>query len=519
MSTTTEPHVQPRREHTAGDRAGKLLLPTLAVPALVLFLVLNAGTALTPLGSAAVASVLVSVGWWMAAHRTAPRALLITSCTALVLTVGAAALDRMAWTWVPWLVVALTCAAAAVYRQRRGGRSRRPVRVAGRGVLGATVLVAMASLLFDPTPDLPAPTGEFAVGSETYTWTDPNRAETATADTADRREVIAQVWYPTDEEKGTAVKYVGVDRKTQLAGGYPTWVSSRYDDVDTHATHDVVSVARRTWPVLVFSPGASLARQTCTALCAELASRGYVVVALSHPYDSSASRLSDGRVVNPDPSHMDTPAENAHLVDIRVADTEFVLDRLQTLQRTPTDASAPSGSVLAGHLDLGRIAMIGHSLGGATAERVLAEDDRLDAAVNIDGRIFDPAPTLDRPYLWLQNEATADATTGADHPTGDLADMARLERQLLARQTGPGGLLVVDGTRHLDFTDIPAYLSPLGRRLLGSYTLTSPAGVDEMTALTADLVEEFLGDLSNPGAVSVEELAATHAGVTPYAGQ
>ncbi len=508
--------------NTAGSPAGKTV-PMLAVAALVLFLALHAGTALTPLGSAAVTSVLVSVGWWMASHRTAPRALRITSCTALVLTFGAAALDRLAWTWVPWLVVAVTCAAAAVYRQRRSGTSRRWVRVAGRGVLGVTVLVAMASLVFDPTPDLPAPTGEFAVGSQTYTWTDPTRAETATAETADRREVIAQAWYPIDEDKGTEVKYVGVDRSTPLAGGYPAWVSSRYDDIDTHATHDVPSATRRTWPVLVFSPGAGLARQACTALCAELASRGYVVVALSHPYDSSASQLSDGRVVNPDPSHMDTPAENAHLVDIRVADTEFVLDQLQRLQGSASDPSAPSapsvpsGSVLAGHLDLSRIAMVGHSLGGATAERVLAEDDRIDAAVNIDGRIFDRAPSLDRPYLWLQNETTANATTGADHPTGDLGDMARLERQLLARQTGPGGLLVVDGTRHLDFTDVPAYLSPLGRRLLGSYTSTSPAGIDEMTALTADLIEEFLGDLSKPGAVGVEELAATHRGVTPYA--
>ena len=182
-------------------------------------------------------------------------------------------------------------------------------------------------------------------------------------------------------------------------------------------------------------------------------------------------------------------------------------------------ASSSARSVLSGHLDLTRVALVGHSLGGATAVRLVDEDDRVDAAVNIDGRIFGSAPSLDRPFLWLQNETTANATTRADRPTGDLADMARLERQLLSRQTGPGGLLVVDGTRHLDFTDIPAYFSPLGRRLVGSYTQTGSAGVDRMTGLTADLVEGFIGDLSQPGDVSVEKLAATHAGVTPYAGE
>jgi dienelactone hydrolase len=517
----------------------------LAVMALVLVLALDAGTALTPLGAAAVTAVLSSVSGWMAAHRTMPGALRVTAYTAytaLGLTVGAAIVDRFAWTWLPWLVVATACAAAAAYRQRGKVLPRRWLRVTGRGGLAIIVLAALGSLLFDPTPDLPTPTGEFAVGSQTYTWTDATRAETATRNHNDRREVIAQAWYPTDSTagpggpggpggtggtggtggsspEGTEVRYVGVDQATPVAGGYPAWVAGRYDRIDTHATDDVpVSAVQPTWPVLVFSPGAGLARQTCTALCAELASRGYVVVALSHPYDSSASLLSDGRVVNPNPTRSDTPAENAHLVDIRVADVEFVLDQLQTL-RDPASAPAPSGSVLAGHLDLTRIAMVGHSLGGATAARVLADDDRLDAAVNIDGRVFGPAPRLDRPYLWLQNEATANATTRADHPTGDLADMARLERQLLSEQTGPGGLLVVDDTRHLDFTDVPAYLSPLGRRLLGSYTLTSPAGVDRMTGLTADLIEEFLGDLSHPGTVRVDELAATHTEVTPYAGE
>ena len=532
MSTDIEPNAhQNTRSQTAGPsprrdkpghRATKAthVFAVLAVVALVLFLALLAGTALTPVAAAAVTAVLTCAGAWMTGHRAAPGALLFTSYAALALTVGAVVVDRLAWTGVPWLVVAAACAGAAAYRQRRGGRSRRWVRVAGRGVLALTVLASMLTLLFDPTPDLPAPTGAFAVGSQTFTWIDPRRDETATDNADDRREVIAQSWYPAENAEGfegterRRRPYVGSGQATPLVGGYPTWMSSRYDGIDTHASSDVpLSTARPTWPVLMFSPGAGLARQTCTALCTELASRGYVVVALSHPYDSSASRLSDGRVVNPDPTRMDTAAENAHLVDIRVADTKFALDQLQTLQ------DSTSGSVLAGHLDLTRIAMVGHSLGGATAERVLAEDDRLAAAVNVDGRIFGSVPSLNRPYLWLQNEATANATTRAEHPTGDLADMAQLERQLLARQTGSGGLLVVDGTRHLDFTDIPAYFSPLGRRLLGSYTNTSTAGVDRMTALTADLIEEFLGDLSRPGAVSVEQLAARHAGVTPYAGE
>ena len=94
---------------------------------------------------------------------------------------------------------------------------------------------------------------------------------------------------------------------------------------------------------------------------------------------------------------MSTPEQNAALVDVRVADAKFVLDQVAGL-----DVLAPD-SVLAGHLDLQRVAMVGHSLGGAAAVRMLAEDDRIDAAVNIDGRMF-TAPGLDRPFLWVENQ-------------------------------------------------------------------------------------------------------------------
>jgi predicted dienelactone hydrolase len=45
--------------------------------------------------------------------------------------------------------------------------------------------------------------------------------------------------------------------------------------------------------VVLFSPGLAGVRSQNTAWAQELASHGYVVVALDHPYDSAA--LADGR--------------------------------------------------------------------------------------------------------------------------------------------------------------------------------------------------------------------------------
>src|SRR5207249_4197671 len=106
----------------------------------------------------------------------------------------------------------------------------------------------------------------------------------------------------------------------------------------------------RTWPILLFSPGLSNPREQYTALCTALASRGYVVVALSVPYESGVTVLADGRVVGQiiHPDVMGPPPHPAleHLIGIRAADIRFALDQLSQL--TQLEPSSP----LAGHLDL-----------------------------------------------------------------------------------------------------------------------------------------------------------------------
>jgi predicted dienelactone hydrolase len=77
---------------------------------------------------------------------------------------------------------------------------------------------------------------------------------------------------------------------------YPAGFYGDFDQVDTHASPQV-NAERPTRPVLVFLPGWGAPREDYSGLCADLASRGYVVAALSHPYESAVSVLADGRMV------------------------------------------------------------------------------------------------------------------------------------------------------------------------------------------------------------------------------
>ncbi|NUS50335.1 MAG: hypothetical protein HOQ22_04745, partial [Nocardioidaceae bacterium] len=329
-------------------------------------------------------------------------------------------------------------------------------------------------------------------------WADRSRREPLTAAAGDLRQVVAQAWYPTDRTSGRTTRYVGAGGDTALMTDLPPGLFRRYDHTRVPAHDDVpVSPAQDRWPVLLFSPGLGMARQSYTALCTELASRGYVVVAISHPYESPVTVLADGHRAAPhrfDPSTPAGRAEVARLVDVRAADSSFVLSRLERLTTSP----------LAGHLDLAHVGILGHSLGGATAARAMALDHRFRAGADLDGRLFGAVPSLDRPFLWVQSEASTETRRelGPTHRTRD---------ELLERLRGGGALVTLAGTTHLSFSDVSGYLTPVGRQLLGRLPAAGigTAEAARTAATTADLVTGVLGPvLHAPPAHTLAQVAA-----------
>ncbi|MGK5553799.1 alpha/beta hydrolase family protein [Actinomadura kijaniata] len=297
------------------------------------------------------------------------------------------------------------------------------------------------------TAVLPRPTGPSAVGRTTLHLVDKTRRDPWTPAAA-ARELMVSLYYPARPGTGgPAAPYMTIQearlllqRKAPKAAGAANTISR----LATHARSDAEPASGR-FPMVLLSPGFTLPRTTLTGLSEDLASRGYVVVAMDHTYETAGVTFPDGRTLGC-AAICDRPSSGgpAAVVRSRVTDVSFVLDQLTGSHPAWRNTRM---------IDTALIGMAGHSLGGAAATAAMTADDRIRVGVNMDGTFRSPLSSrgLNRPFLLLGTQ-TGHAP-GKDH-TWD-RDWPRLR--------GWKRWLTVTGSDHNTFTDLPILEQLLGR--------------------------------------------------------
>ena len=322
---------------------------------------------------------------------------------------------------------------------------RRPRKIALSIILLLLITVALSIFL---QLEIPATSGPYTVGRTIFRWVDSARPEVLTDDPNDSREVMAFLWYPAVPGTGTKAGYFPglsvVAQALEKSGELSKWEVLGLRWIRSNSSLDAGPLnGQGSFPVVLLSPGNGMNIEFYTSLASEIASHGYIVVGINHPYDVASVELSDGSVApyNKSQWSLDAKAHQAYTaerIQVRTADMLFAFDQLETI-------NADSNSPLTGILDLSHVAVAGHSLGGITASEACKADPQFKACLNLDG-------------LQAGGPFSADVTAAPpDQPFLFLTKESQIHPVLIEKfeSTSESYWVVIHGASHESFTDGP----------------------------------------------------------------
>lgn len=369
--------------------------------------------------------------------------------------------------------------------------------VAGLVALCCLGLGIVLSTVF-PVFQLPPPTGPHAVGTQIRHLIDGSRRDPA--DPTSFRELMVQVWYPVEAPaSGRLASY----RESATT----TFQDARFSLVKTHSIVGAPLAAfQARYPLLLYAPSWDGMRTENTLLAEELASHGYIVIGIDHPYSSLATAFPDGRVVRTklldEDFYSSEPAFSEFLktaetqIRIRADDARFVLDAFRDL-----DAADPT-SLFTNHLDLDHIGIFGFSLGGGVAAQSCWLDRRLKACVNMDGLMT--GESLEQgakaPLLFINEEDPPFPDSIPNASPSKLRELAldweQFSQMRKLFSTYGGYWLTMPRAKHFNFSDY-AFSSPLRiYNLSGQIVPESAARI--VSRYTLAFFDQYLRGINQP---------------------
>ncbi|WP_144524468.1 alpha/beta hydrolase [Bacillus pumilus] len=316
----------------------------------------------------------------------------------------------------------------------------------------------------------PKPIGSYIVGRTQMDFE-------YTASDHSKRELTAFMFYPSDSSEGKAPStYMFPEvyemlQEQPLVTEYLKEINFFTIDIKTHCYDDLaLSRKEERFPVVFYVCGGGGSPEWGTAICTDMASRGYVVVSIGHQ-DSTMYKRKDGKLLNVSKGFSDVImafSEDPEMMALASKmnmrpDDETAIEMCRNVLSLPiineltrySERQAEDIRYVADHLhklDAGKwksifhdrlllgigMGIAGHSYGGPTAAIVCRDDDRFVCGVGLDSGAFGLLDSdLNKPFLLLFSEPNYDmnAIIGANNSMETY-------------------YFTVDGAAHLDYCDI-----------------------------------------------------------------
>lgn len=156
------------------------------------------------------------------------------------------------------------------------------------------------------------------------------------------------------------------------------------NDVDTFCYTDaVISNMEEEYPIILYNHSIMGYQMESTMLCADLASMGYIVVSVGHPFGSGALTYTDGSLFHSCDVLKINQSNIKLLGDLWEEDINYAIDYLERIN-TGFINSQFTGRMKSDH----SIWLLGASFGGCCSIRVAMNNRKVSGVINLDGGLF-----------------------------------------------------------------------------------------------------------------------------------
>ncbi|WBW96405.1 alpha/beta hydrolase family protein [Oceanirhabdus sp. W0125-5] len=228
------------------------------------------------------------------------------------------------------------------------------------------------------------------IGRTVRVLEDTNRKEIFSKN-HENRKIVVSIFYPADGEWKPEQQAYYKDLYSPCEEVF----IERYKDDDEEISEEYLNnikinsyndapIAKgdKEYPLIIFSPGFGMGRDTSMFNVERLVHEGYIVITIGHTYDTTVTIFPDGNIIEQTtldfgPKYEKLFEKMNELKDMRENDISFVIDELKELNK--------NDSIVKGKISLNKIGVLGHSLGGAAVMEAGREDTRIKAVAMLDG--------------------------------------------------------------------------------------------------------------------------------------
>jgi predicted dienelactone hydrolase len=425
--------------------------------------------------------------------------------------------ESLRWQMIPLYLFSLIVCIVYIIQTRRKkrdvkiffSRRKKSTAVIGRITVIILIIAVIIPPVLIPVFTFPRPTGPFHVGTSQFHVIDTQREEILTEEPGDVRQFMVRMWYPCRETNSSQrARYWDnaalMSKERAALMGLPFFIFQHFNLVKTWSLIDTpLAEEKEIYPVILSLHGGECGASATdnVVINEELASRGFVVAGLSHPYSSLMVRFPDGNTIPYNRERIERLHQQSKLseslwkeffnkpeqgvvekkdiikkifgiesillsdISLRSMDVMSVLHWLERMNEE-------EDTILSNKLNLNQIGIFGFDLGGTVSMNSCIQDTRIKACINIGGYYFGDLleRKINQPIMIIRPNIEA----------------YHVERYFLDNLKGPYYILTLDGATGKSFNHRYIY-SPLSS--LFGYS-GSIKGI-RMTGIIRDYISSF----------------------------